>query len=45
MNNGLTHSTTYRGHAYQLLHAMLATAVIDGRIPANPAQIPWCGKR
>jgi integrase len=28
-----------RAHAYGLLHAMLATAVTDGLIPANPCQI------
>ncbi len=35
----LVDKPTYRAHAYGLLHAMLATAVTDGHIPANPAQI------
>jgi integrase len=35
---------TYRAHAYGLLHGMLATAVIDGHIPANPATIKGAAK-
>ena len=35
---------TYRAHAYGLLHAMLSTAVTDGHIPANPAQLKGAGK-
>jgi integrase len=35
---------TYRAHAYGLLHAMLATAVNDGHIPANPAQLKGAAK-
>jgi integrase len=31
---------TARAHAYQLLHAVLATAVHDELLPANPAHIP-----
>ncbi|WP_308207762.1 site-specific integrase [Mycobacterium haemophilum] len=34
---------TYRSHAYQLLHAMLATAVSDGHLSVNPAQIRGAG--
>lgn len=34
---------TYRAHAYGLLHAVLATAVIDGHLPSNPAQIVGAG--
>ena len=30
---------TARAHAYQLLHAVLATAVLDELLPANPAHI------
>ncbi|MGH3633140.1 MAG: tyrosine-type recombinase/integrase, partial [Mycobacterium sp.] len=30
---------TARAHAYQLLHAVLATAVVDELLPANPARI------
>lgn len=30
---------TYRSHAYGLLHAIFATAVTDGLLPANPCQI------
>jgi integrase len=32
-----------RTHAYRLVHAVLATAVADGHIPANPAQISGAG--
>ncbi|KAA1248766.1 tyrosine-type recombinase/integrase [Mycobacterium simiae] len=35
----LTDRPTYRSHAYQLLHAVLATAVTDGLMPTNPCQI------
>lgn len=35
----LTDRPTYRSHAYQLLHAILATAALDGLIPSNPCQI------
>lgn len=35
---------TYRAHAYGLLHAILATAVTDGHIAANPAQIKGAAK-
>ena len=31
---------TARAHAYQLLHAVLATAVHDELLPSNPAHIP-----
>jgi integrase len=31
---------TARAHAYQLLHAVMATAVSDGLLPANPCNIP-----
>jgi integrase len=31
---------TARAHAYQLLHSVLATAVVDELLPANPAHIP-----
>lgn len=31
---------TARAHSYQLLHAILATAVTDGLLPSNPANIP-----
>ncbi|MBX9642084.1 MAG: tyrosine-type recombinase/integrase, partial [Mycobacteriaceae bacterium] len=34
---------TYRAHAYGLLHAILATAVTDGHLPSNPAQISGAG--
>ncbi|WP_036429045.1 site-specific integrase [Mycobacterium sp. H4Y] len=34
---------TYRAHAYGLLHAVLATAVTDGYLLANPAQITGAG--
>jgi integrase len=34
---------TYRSHAYGLLHAVLATAVADGYLAANPAQIRGAG--
>ncbi|MDO2354676.1 tyrosine-type recombinase/integrase [Mycobacterium avium] len=34
---------TYRSHAYQLLHAVLATAVSDGHLQANPAVIRGAG--
>lgn len=40
----LVDKPTYRAHAYQLVHAMLATAVTDGHIPANPAQIKGAAK-
>lgn len=39
----LTDKPTYRSHAYGLLHAMLATAVSDGHIAINPAQIRGAG--
>ncbi|MCA2248830.1 site-specific integrase [Mycobacterium intracellulare] len=39
----LVDKPTYRAHAYGLLHAVLATAVIDGHLPANPAQITGAG--
>jgi integrase len=31
---------TARAHAYQLLHSVFATAVVDELLPANPAHIP-----
>ncbi|OBK72894.1 site-specific integrase [Mycobacterium sp. 1274761.0] len=31
---------TARAHAYQLLHAAIATAVSDGLLPANPCNVP-----
>jgi len=31
---------TARAHAYQLLHAVCATAVVDGLLPSNPCNIP-----
>ena len=31
---------TARAHAYQLLHAVCATAVTDGLLPSNPCNIP-----
>jgi integrase len=31
---------TARAHAYQLLHAICATAVTDGLLPSNPCNIP-----
>ena len=31
---------TARAHAYQLLHAVMATAVTDGLVPSNPCNIP-----
>lgn len=31
---------TAKAHSYQLLHAVCATAVGDGLLPANPCQIP-----
>lgn len=31
---------TARAHAYQLLHAVMATAVSDGLLPANPCNVP-----
>lgn len=34
---------TYRSHAYQLLHAALQTAVADGHLSVNPAQIRGAG--
>lgn len=34
-----TAKPTARAHAYQLLHAVLATAVVDELLPANPAHI------
>lgn len=34
---------TYRSHAYQLLHAVLSTAVADGHLSSNPAQIRGAG--
>ncbi|MGB3229585.1 MAG: site-specific integrase [Mycobacterium sp.] len=40
----LADKPTYRSHAYGLLHAMLATAVTDGHLPANPAQIKGAQK-
>jgi integrase len=39
----LTDKPTYRSHCYGLLHAMLATAVSDGYLAANPAQIRGAG--
>jgi integrase len=39
----LVDKPTYRSHCYGLLHAMLATAVTDGYLPANPAQIRGAG--
>ena len=39
----LVDQPTYRSHAYGLLHAVLATAVADGHLPANPAQISGAG--
>lgn len=39
----LVDKPTYRAHAYGLLHAVLATAVVDGHLPANPAQISGAG--
>lgn len=39
----LVDKPTYRSHAYQLLHAVLATAVSDGHLPANPAVIRGAG--
>jgi integrase len=39
----LVDKPTYRSHAYGLLHAALATAVADGHLPANPAQISGAG--
>ena len=39
----LVDKPTYRAHAYGLLHAVLATAVADGHLPANPAQISGAG--
>ena len=39
----LVDEPTYRSHAYGLLHAVLATAVADGHLPANPAQISGAG--
>ena len=36
----LVDKPTYRSHAYGLLHAVLATAVVDGLIPVNPCHIP-----
>ena len=35
----LTNRPTFRAHAYQLLHAILGTAVKDGLLQSNPAQI------
>jgi integrase len=40
----LADKPTYRAHAYGLLHAILATAVTDGHLPANPAQIKGAAK-
>jgi integrase len=34
---------TYRAHAYGVLHAVLATAVMDGHLATNPAQIVGAG--
>src|SRR5206468_3481020 len=31
---------TARAHAYQFLHAVMATAVTDGLLPSNPCNIP-----
>jgi integrase len=39
----LVDKPTYRSHAYQLVHAMLATAVSDGHLSINPAQIRGAG--
>lgn len=39
----LVDKPTYRSHAYGLLHAVLATAVSDGYLPSNPAQITGAG--
>ena len=39
----LVDKPTYRSHAYQLLHAVLATAVSDGHLQANPAVIRGAG--
>ena len=36
---GLATGPTARAHAYQLLHAIAATAVDDGHLSANPATI------
>ncbi|MGV0717864.1 tyrosine-type recombinase/integrase [Mycolicibacterium sp. XJ662] len=41
--NTLVDRPTYRSHAYGLLHSMLATAVSDGHINTNPAQIRGAG--
>lgn len=40
----LVDKPTYRAHAYGLVHAMLASAVIDEHIEANPAQIKGAAK-
>jgi integrase len=42
--NLLPDKPTYRAHAYGLLHAMMQTAVGDGHIPSNPAQIRGAAK-
>lgn len=40
-HSGLDKKTpTARAHAYQLLHAVMATAVTDGLLPSNPCNIP-----
>jgi integrase len=39
----LVDKPTYRSHAYGLLHGVLATAVTDGHLAANPAQIRGAG--
>ena len=41
----LVNKPTYRSHAYQLVHAMLATAVSDGHLTINPAQIRGAGSQ
>jgi integrase len=40
----LVDKPTYRSHAYGLLHAILSTAVTDGHLQANPAQIRGAGR-
>lgn len=40
----LVDKPTYRAHAYGLVHAMLTTAVGDGLIAANPANIKGAAK-
>jgi integrase len=39
----LVDKPSYRSLAYVLLHAVLSTAVTDGHLPANPAQIRGAG--